>query len=453
MKKIKSMLLSAVALVAGGALFAQTSSMNYSSSGLFKTDVDNFNSVTRWNTVKPENMFGYLGYGLVDSTLETGFAHAFKDFYGSVYFTGVLPSFTTDASTTTAGGNKSTSSNLTGPNDSGYTVAALLGFGSMGFKAGISYNPTSIDNTDTDSDAGKSKDYTEEYTIRPSLYWGLNTTVNDRATRIYFGTTLDCNVNKTATQVAGSDTITKTDNSGYHWYLIGDYEWDGKKKGSVENTFGINANTEFDFVGADSDTKVYGDFNGTLGLTPRYVATINPTERLSLKARVSCPVDFSIYVGPEYSVTGNTKTYYAARNSGFKMDFTPAVSLGLQFAVKPSKVVFTTGASVDVPTFGWDFYNNKAQNVGTGEVTSTTSGVKFDFNSADGSLTWNSGFTCYIGKNVTLDCNWDIIDSLIGNLQTSFNNSATTANGMNVFFMNINNVIFTDITIQLSVKL
>lgn len=38
------------------------SNTRISTVGLYYTDVDNFMSVTRWNTVKPETFFGHIGY-------------------------------------------------------------------------------------------------------------------------------------------------------------------------------------------------------------------------------------------------------------------------------------------------------------------------------------------------------------------------------------------------------
>ena len=108
--------------------------------GLYYTDVDNFMSVTRWNTVKPETFFGHIGY---EDELNVGFAKQFKDFYIGTSFVGQLDGLT--STTTNNDGDKTTTTETSVEN--AFTAAALFGFGNMAFKATAAWNGADITNT------------------------------------------------------------------------------------------------------------------------------------------------------------------------------------------------------------------------------------------------------------------------------------------------------------------
>ena len=105
MKLTKKVLGVVVTALIGATAFAQVSQAPFftytsenlvsntrnSTVGLYYTDVDNFMSVTRWNTVKPETFFGHIGYV---NELNFGFAKQFKDVYIGTSFVGQLDGLT-----------------------------------------------------------------------------------------------------------------------------------------------------------------------------------------------------------------------------------------------------------------------------------------------------------------------------------------------------------------------
>ena len=136
MKLTKKVLGVVVSVLLGTSAFAQKVSFaqgpfNYyeagnivsntriSTVGLYYTDVDNFMSVTRWNTVKPETFFGHIGY---EDELSFGFAKQFKDFYIGTSFVGQLDGLT--STTINNDGDKTTTTVTSKKND--FNAAALF---------------------------------------------------------------------------------------------------------------------------------------------------------------------------------------------------------------------------------------------------------------------------------------------------------------------------------------
>ena len=461
MKMVKKV----AALVAGfalcGSVFAQTSYLydqtNGASAtdidktirknrGLFRLDVDNFMDENEWFEVKANNGYGFLGYNFEGNKLSLGLAKQFKDFYGSVYFGGNFDSFTTSASTTTnnSTGNRTSTSNLTSGNDGAFTFAALAGIANMGFKFAMDYTPTNINNTDN-SDG--TKNYTEQFLITPALSWGMNTKVNKHNAKFYAGTNLNCNVNKT--DVNGN----KDDDSTYVWNIYANAEFSKKSKSVVQTSYGTAFMIDFNFEGNDQTVKEYGKFENLIAFDPYFVAGIKPVDIVEFKARAHALVSFTNQFATRYTVNGGTTSYETDRTDHVLVGISPILDLGAVVQLKKNVAQFNIGASFDVPTMVWDNNYRYVCDANSGVVTSQTAAVDYSFLSNTGAVELHSGFTVFIGKNVTIDTNWDLVGNIFDGFTTKFMTNADETNGTNVFFGNFSQILFgSNIGILVSVK-
>ncbi len=452
MKMIKRIAALTFAITVGTSAFAQQSFKKQATAGLFGTEVDDFMSVTGWSNVKPENLFGFLGYNWSGgSRINLGLARNVKKTYTAFYFGGQLDSFTTKAETATTASpsTKTTTTNLTSTGNGIFEIGALIGTGNMGFKVNVFYDPDTINNTDTNTDGTKGKNYTEKFTLTPTLTWGLRTNVKKTPAKFTAGTYLGCKVNKTKSLTGG--TQTKTDSSTYLWNIFGSAEFEGKSTKTTSSAYGAGFGTSVEFKGNDSDTVTRGGFTNNIYITPYYSFTAKPTPTLSIKAKPSATLQFDNNIDPTETINKTTSTTtFNNRNDFIDVTVRPALSLASVYALKKDKVDFNIGGTFLVPNMRWHNYSNKTCNPTTGDVTAKSTGVDYSFVTASGEITLSSGFTAYIAKTVTLDLNWNIAGNIMNGFRADFENGATT----NAFFGNFNKVLFgSDIGLLVSVKL
>lgn len=449
--------------VCAAALFAQfavadsptpKSFKGESTKGLFATDVDGYMDVNAWQESEVENFFGFVGYNW-GPALSTGAAHAFDKFYMGLFFGGRLDGFTATSSSTKNFTNPSANtktSNLKSKNDGAFSTSALFGFGNIGIKPYISYNPAKIDNTDTKTSAGKTKNYDRQFSITPGVEVGLNTEVKGVPARFKFGTELFCDVNDQDTKADPTATLSKTKDSMYDWKLFGNVEFDGKDTGSeiFSYVWGVGFATDLKFFTKETPaTKSKGKFGNTIEANPYFVATIRPVDRFTLKIKPA--LNFSVDTRlPHKSIhnksTGVT-TYETTQETTVNLELVPTLELGGVFVAKEDVVDLNFGVAVRVPTMKLNNTITKTCESTTGKVSNKTTKTEYIFKSSDGNLDLRSGFTVYLGKAVTFDFSWNILNTLVSKeLYSQFNSTD--------FWGNVNKVVFgSQIGLLLSVKL
>ena len=209
-----------IALVLILPLSAQTSNLNQATSGVYKTDVDNFMDATNFGSVKFDKWFGYIG-GNSAGYLTLGYATSFgggeekSGIYLGTYFLGNILSFDGTATKSVAvqypdptlGYNPTqitTTSNWNGGGNrydvnSYNNLHALIGLGNMGFKVGFteslytnlydkSYQRSLIKTEDktagTTTVTGEQVEYSSIYgNLIPYVTWGMKMNVKDMILR------------------------------------------------------------------------------------------------------------------------------------------------------------------------------------------------------------------------------------------------------------------------------
>ncbi len=179
-------------------IYAQTSQTYTTTSGLFRTDVDNFMNVTAWEAVdfsqteKNTLIFADLN----SSSISFGYAKEFSSLYFGTYIGGALPRFTEASYATTDyqvnviayGFSESTTAIRTAldlgtyefpsiSTDSNYLNASLLfGLSNLGIKLGAAYTPSYIYAEKISLSSGETEAFylKDAQEISPYLEAGLN---------------------------------------------------------------------------------------------------------------------------------------------------------------------------------------------------------------------------------------------------------------------------------------
>jgi hypothetical protein len=415
------------------------SNTRISTVGLYYTDVDNFMSVTRWNTVKPETFFGHIGY---EDELSVGFAKQFKDFYIGTSFVGQLDGLT--STTINNDGDKTTTTKTSVKND--FTAAALLGFGNMAFKATAAWNNADITNTkNVDGDVIKE----ENFNLNINLENGFVTKLDDKPLEMSFLLGLDSSVDKTVDETVDS----KTDNSTYTINVGSSALWtfDTKENYVQEGLLHLYTSWAIPSVvqeNAGMKVKYFGQYNNQIALMPEYRITFNPTERLSMKFGALLPFTFAFKGDADYAEMDGNKSYNTARNETVYVDITPAISLGMVYQVLPEKVNFNMGINFNTPSLSWNTDIIKTRTDATSkdvDATSTTTTYTYDDYTAG--VNFGSGFTVSLAKTVTFDCYWNILSNLFG---TNFRSDLTE--GSTNFWNTVNKIFVHNIGFSISAK-
>lgn len=415
------------------------SNTRISTVGLYYTDVDNFMSVTRWNTVKPETFFGHIGY---EDELNVGFAKQFKDFYIGTSFVGQLDGLI--STTTNNDGDKTTTTETNVAND--FTAAALFGFGNMAFKATAAWNGADITNTkNVDGDVKKE----EIFNLNINLENGFITKLDDKPLEMSFLLGLDSVVNKTVDELAE----TKEDNSTYTINVGSSALWtfDTKENYVQEGLLHLYTSWAIPSVvqeNAGMKVKYFGQYNNQIALMPEYRITFNPTERLSMKFGALLPFTFAFKGDADYAEMDGNKSYNTARNETVYVDITPAISLGMVYQVLPEKVNFNMGINFNTPSLSWNTDIIKTRTDATSkdvDATSTTTTYTYDDYTAG--VNFGSGFTVQLAKTVTFDCYWNILSNIFGDDFKSGLNE-----GNNNFWNTVNKIFVHNIGFSISAK-
>ena len=382
------------------------SNTRISTVGLYYTDVDNFMSVTRWNTVKPETFFGHIGY---EDELNVGFAKQFKDFYIGTSFVGQLDGLTSTTTKTEAGTVTTTETDVANQ----FSAAALFGFGNMAFKANVDWGSAAITNSkDTDGNVTK----TDDFYLNVNLENGIVTKLDDKPLELSFLLGLDSVVNKTVDELAE----TKEDNSTYTINVGSSALWTFYTKENYVQEGLLHLYTSWAIPSvvqenAGMKVKYFGQYNNQIALMPEYRITFNPTERLSMKFGALLPFTFAFKGDADYAEMDGDKVYNTARNETVYVDITPAISLGMVYQVLPEKVNFNMGINFNTPSLSWNTDIIKTRTDATSkdvDATSTTTTYTYDDYTAG--VNFGSGFTVSLAKTVTFDCYWNILSNIFG---------------------------------------
>lgn len=415
------------------------SNTRISTVGLYYTDVDNFMSVTRWNTVKPETFFGHIGY---EDELNFGFAKQFKDFYIGTSFVGQLDGLT--STTTNNDGDKTTTTETSVAND--FTAAALFGFGNMAFKATAAWNNADITNTkNTDGDVIKN----EIFDLNINLENGFVTKLDDKPLEMSFLLGLDSSVNKAVNETADS----KTDNSTYTINVGSSALWtfDTKEKYTQEGLLHLYTSWAIPSVvqeNAGMKVKYFGQYNNQIALMPEYRITVNPTERLSMKFGALLPFTFAFKGDADYAEMDGNKSYNPARNENVDVKIQPMISLGMIYQVLPEKVNFNMGINFNTPSMTWDTDIIKTRTDATSkDVDATSTSTTYTYDDYTAGVNFGSGFTVQLAKTVTFDCYWNILSNLFG---TNFRSDLTE--GSTNFWNTVNKIFVHNIGFSISAK-
>ena len=415
------------------------SNTRISTVGLYYTDVDNFMSVTRWNTVKPETFFGYIGY--VDE-LNFGFAKQFKDFYIGTSFVGQLDGLI--STTTNNDGDKTTTTETNVEN--AFTAAALFGFGNMAFKATAAWNNADITNTkNVDGDVIKE----ENFNLNINLENGFVTKLDDKPLEMSFLLGLDSSVDKTVDETADS----KTDLSTYTINVGSSALWtfDTKEKYTQEGLLHLYTSWAIPSYSQDIGgvkSKGFGMYNNSIALIPEYRITLNPTERLSMKAGATLPFTFDFEGDFDYSETDGDKIYNNLRTENVDVEIQPMISLGMIYQVLPEKVNFNMGINFATPSLTWYTVTTKTRtDVTSKDVNATSTTTVYNYNDYVAGVNFGSGFTVQLAKTVTFDCYWNILSNLFG---TDFRSDLTE--GSTNFWNTVNKIFVHNIGFSISAK-
>ena len=417
MKKFTKLFAIAVISFAAFAASAQSSKRSGATMGLFSTEVDCFMDLIDWSTVKPENVFAYIGYS--DSMAEVGFAKQFKPFFLGLYTKGAINSFDLSSSTTiTNSGDKTVANaNQWDKTQGEFKFDSLLGFDNMAFSLGLSYNPngSTNDTSSKPSTGDKTSTNDDDFYLAIKGSWGMSM---DKMS-VYAGGSYVVDADKTVTK-SGDDSHV-TDNSSNTIIVNGGVILPLKGNKTFEQTFDVSGHSSVTFYPKYSEITVTGGnktpvendskFDMEIGAIPRYTATFTPNEKLSVKARGGAYVEASF--GKSAVSAANTE------NNSTVFNVIPYAAAAISYAVKP-EFLLNAGVSFSLPYAELSFTNVK--NTAT---ESKTSGVEFAYNKGSFATSWSSGFTYTIAKNITIDFTYDVLGDLLNSNFGSKNLSNT----------------------------
>ncbi len=418
------------ALMGFGFAFAHQSMTNISTSGLFATDVDNFLDVNEWQSVEPENMFGYLGFGEDGkSKLHLGLAKQFGSLYFGVGFAGILPGWKSETTI------KKDSNETTVKADAAKADAAansaqvhvLAGFGDIGILLDATYTPQKSSNKTTT----KSEDFTNNtnFELDTNLKFGFNKIgPRDLLFKSFVTVGLESKVNRTDNKQADGKTRF-TDNSTYKLLLAGGTSFDYKTDGAFTQNFGIELENKNAFHAVvngkqsdDKKTKHIGGWHNELEITPKWTFTFEPSEAFALSFSPEVKVKLPLIISEDHVDYDGSKTY-KPRMTTFGLKFKPALNFGTTYFVKPEKLRFNAGTTFAISEeFGWDFTIDEKRKDNTKDFDADKKETKTEWKFMEQNtikLKLNTGFTLFLNDAVTIDANWNIFNNLLDKFSTN----------------------------------
>ena len=440
MRKFTKLFAIAVISFAAFAASAQSSKRNDATKGLFSTEVDCFMDLIDWKTVKPENVFAYIGYS--GSMAEVGFAKQFKPFFLGLYTSGAINSFDLSSSTTiTNSGDKTVvNANQWDKTQDRFIFDSLLGFDNMAFSFGLDYNPhkSTNDTSSKPSTGDKTSTNVDDFYLAINGSWGMSM---DKMS-VYAGGSYVVDADKTVTK--NGDDSSVTDKSSNDIIVYGGVILPLKGNKTFEQTFDVSGHSTVTFYpkyseitvtsGTKKTTVNDSKFDMVIGALPRYTATFTPNEKLSVKARGWAYVEASF--GKSAVSAANTE------NNSTVFTVIPYAAAAISYAVKP-EFLLNAGVSFSLPSAGLSFTNEKDT---VAELK--TSGVEFAYNKGSFATSWSSGFTYTIAKNITIDFTYDVLGDLLNSNFESKNLSNTDS-----ILTTINKVLVHSFSFGVSAKL
>lgn len=456
---MKKVLTALFTLCLFGMAFAQqpgssSSKTSTSTQGLFKTDVDNYYDLAGWDSVKPENFFGFLGYDTSADGINFGLAHQFKNLFVGYYFGGALDEYTVTSSKTTAGGSttsvksKETSALATAPCGT-FDTGLLFGFGNMAIKAAIYYDVTRDEISEqTNPDVINNN---QKYVITPEVDFAMKSKLKDWDA-VYSGNlAFEFNVDETYSEVGGVKNF--TDNSKYILYLGAGMGLEKSDKKFTHNIAASMLNKIYIFssdISATSDkvTSQEGKAGYELYLTPSYELTYPASKNLTFKFGVTMPLNLAYASGADSFETDGTKSYPATVVSDFDLYSQTNLRAALVYQWKPN-FALNTGIGINAPKFALNNKTTVVKNTTSGDVESETSALSFTISQTDASCSWSSGFTFTPAKGIVIDASYEILANIFGSdFKTDFNEGSGTS-----ILNNLNKAIVHNIAVEVSVKL
>lgn len=387
------------------ALFAQQSMTMRSTAEQFDNDIDKFMSVNDWSEVEPERAFLFIGENNFNA-LNIGFAKQFSSLYFGTYFAGNLPTFTFKKE------EKKNEEKTTMPS---LESSFLFGFKNMGIKANLKLSDmnSKANFHKTDKDA-KTEEWGRKFVLDTGVDFGINLG-SDKVYKVNAGIALSSYVSKSKKKVDGSmDSF--SDDSNYTLRLKGGVESDYADDGSITQTWGVDAVTDFIIfplkTGYNISFKNYeytkGTFTFALGVEPKWALKyITEDEKFALK--FTTQAEFGTYMdkGYDYRETGGKKTYNASRETNTNFSVTPKFRLGFEYA--PKEVIkLHAGIGVACPSIDTKIIKVEDRKADSGALKDT---AKSSDTSLKGDLKGelSLGFAWYVTPNVAFDASWNIL--------------------------------------------
>ncbi len=445
----KLVLASLCASMTMGLAFGQTSKTSESTSGLFSTDIDNFMSVTGWSSVKASNAF------IMADADGFGFAKQFKPFYMGLYLGGVFDALTS-TSTKTETSSDTAKSNSSTYTFNDYTLKALFGFGNMAVSAYFSPNSGTSTSSSSSSSTTETKNVNKDFNISTGLSFGMNTNLLGKAFDQTFSfdinpvTDYDYSYSKISSGATAGTVTTENADSEYNILLTSDSSWELYSGKGLTNTAGLIAGTEFSIIPDKKDSTTTstniskGAYEYDIGFIPNWT-TKYEVEGFKLGVKGSLGLMFNGNGEANTVTTGDTTVYTATRILKGSFVIYPMIEAGAQVKIaKP--VTFNVGTSLDLPTLSWQTTKTLTRETDSGNVTQTVKSTTFAFNGngADTSISFNSGFSVDVAKNVLVDFSYNIL--------SQFDNFAWTPAGTDIWGT-LNNLIFTSLEFGVSIRL
>ena len=152
-------------------------------------------------------------------------------------------------------------------------------------------------------------------------------------------------------------------------------------------------------------------------LSAAYKATVAATDKLTLKAKFALPLQVGLVWDEDYNkpIDGD-KAYNTSRAFKTDIGFEPTLTFAATYAVVPGKFQFNCGTKITVGDLGWNIVATQTRDDPTSSsVDSTKTTVAFGFDSSDFATSWDAGFTAFLGKKVTVDASYNILNKLNNN--------------------------------------
>lgn len=404
MKKITGIFLMAILCLHAG--FAQKSMTSLSSKEQFGNDVDMFMNVNAWQQVKHEKFFAYGDFGEYGSgDIEIGFAKKFSPLYFGAYLSGGIPTLTFTSSTSQK--ERKIANQLKG--------SLIFGFGNIGIKAYIEYNPLYHDYENIL--ATNTQKWNSKYNLITNLDFGINLG-SSQIYAVSAGIYLSSNVDKT-TEKQNKQLTAWTNDSNYILEIYGGVETDYANNGGVTQTWGVAAKIETTLYSKktayETLTSTYGKQGGAFGfgliITPKWALKYETEDKkFAIKFTTKAVTDITYAAGKNYTVTNGSKTYESTRDKSASFLVAPEFNLGLMFSPKPGVISLNAGVGLTTPSFKVDSLKTQTRNAADGSVISATKETK---TTLKGNFAGDIaiGFTWFITQNVMFDASWNILDS------------------------------------------